>query len=115
MAGLPPFGGRAIAFTCGSLTLHTRNRRVIALAHLLLRLRTCAYPFPLHLAGVQPMAPVSNAYPDCSLRRYLERRRLSDMVRTFTRQGIGRPAAMVATAHLFGLEFCAVALAPERR
>lgn len=60
------------------------------------------------------MSPTPSAYPDASLRRYRERYNLSDAVCSFTQQGIGRPAAMAATAHLFGLEFCAVALAPER-
>ncbi len=60
------------------------------------------------------MAPVPNGYPDASLRRYRERYNLADAVRVFTRQGIGRPAALVAVANLFDVEFCAVALAPER-
>ncbi len=61
------------------------------------------------------MSPTPIAYPDASLRRYRERYNLADAVCEFARQGIGRPAAMAATAHLFDVEFCAVFLAPDRR
>lgn len=60
------------------------------------------------------MVRTPNAYPDCSLRRYRERYRLSDAVREFTRQGIGRPAALAAVANLFDVSFCAVFLSPDR-
>ncbi len=53
--------------------------------------------------------------PDCSLRRYRERYRLSDAVCAIVRQGVDRPAATAAIAYLFGVEYCAVALAPDRQ
>lgn len=60
------------------------------------------------------MASTSSTYLDCSLRRYRERYRLADAVREFVQQGIDRPAATAATAHLFDVEYCAVFLAPDR-
>ena len=53
-------------------------------------------------------------YPDCSLRRYRERYSIADAVSDFTRQGIGRPAALSAVANMFDVPYVAVFLAPDR-